>query len=498
MVASIPRPALSRAFDLAALFSSRIGAIIANLIAIPVYVILLSPSEFGRVALILSAQNFFLFFDFGLGAAIGREVAAAHGTGDAIRLASIRRYRRRVEFRLWALAAVISLLALTVRSSQELGQGMLLVSATAPLLAILIAQNIVQLSLNAMGRFASAAGMNLGSVLLRTGLAVAIVAGPRPDALGFAAAHLAGGIVMFLLGRATLATAENRFTGTGGRFTDDHPVGRMSRASLLLMIYTLGGAAALNLDKPLVSAFFSLADAGRYFLATTYALVPVGLLSGPLYQFYQPQLASAWAAADRHQIERLAAEFQLLTVLAVALPATLLFVDADFWLSLWLRNAADIDQVASLARPVLAGAAVGATGYLPTAVLIAAGDNKFLACASAGLAVAVLLAALLAAISKSLMSVVVAYGIFHAAGCCVLWFRMKRHWPAETLGPLVLRSYIAPGMALVVTGLALTFSVSFHARIPDQMMVAAIGAVMVLSAVLWVWTRTRRFGKGQE
>lgn len=485
--------------DLASLFAGRIGGILVTLLFIPQYNRLLGADVFGAVSVVLSLQAFFLVSDLGLATLISRDTAIARSDADA--LAQAVWMRRRAELLLGLLAVCVAAPALLLP---------LLVGGLAPwsfagglnaamisgLVTALVSINIVQLCLNAIGRYRQSALTSVLGALLRGGLAV-LALQMAPTLPAFLAAQTAIALLHFGVVRQLLERACG-LVPRPPKLLEREAIRELLRRCIPLTIYTLASAAAVNLDKSIISAFVSLEAAGRYFLATTYAMVPVAVLSGPLNSYFAPRVTHALHADDPVAERRIATLFQTVLMFAVVGPSLGLGFQMEAWLRLWLADSSGIAQVMQVAPILLAGGALSATGYYPTTYLIAAGDNRFLAKLSSVCGTAVLLLATIFASHGNLQGFAWCYFAFYAAGFVGLWGRMATLKGIEKTGSFLLHNYLLPGALMgagYAFGLVLVDDNSYHiaSMLLPMLMAGAVGAVILSIVILRPYRRVSIF-----
>lgn len=442
-------------WDIVAVFASRIGGIIVSLIFIPIYMRLLSPAEFGVIALLLSLQAFFLVSDLGLATVLARDTAIARD--DPAALAAATNDRRRGELVMAGFVLLVAMGALAMiglHGERQASQNVWRIIAATVLIALLVLLNVSQLCLNALGHYRLAGSLTTTGTIARGAASAIVLAQVSASIDAFLWSQLAVAALHYAVVRAAL---ERRSGAVPHRLTPllDRPaLLRLLKRCTPVMVYTLGSAAALNLDKTILATFLPIRLTGWYFLAATYAMVPIGILSGPLNQYFAPRVAHAEASGDRTARWRRAATFQLLLLPMVVMPAVILIRQAPLLVPLWLHSNPNAAQIASLARILLAGTAIGATGYYPTTFLIAVADNGFLARLSAISAVLVLIAAAACAAMGSLAGVATCYAVFHTLGCLAQWWRLRRHWGGQANDEFVLVCYLLPALALLLACLA--------------------------------------------
>lgn len=468
--------------DVVAVFAGKLGGIAASLVFLPTYALLLDGPSFGLVAIILSIQSLFLVFDLGFATIIGTDVATARG--DPLRLAAIRPDWHRIELAVLGLAITG---ALTLILTRTLGGLPELLTPTGVILASIfigaqIGITINHSGLNALQCYRLNSFLLVGGTLLRAIVTILLLRRAQASVDVFLTAQAAISVVHFGLSHVILA----RYLGHP--VPGHRPTGRRGWILLLsrirpLVAYTLAGAIALQLDKPIVGSFFSLEDAGRYFLATTYAATPVAVLGGPLFQYFFPQVLASTGPRRTHVGMR----FQFLTVCAVTAPAIVLAFFVQDWLSLWLPHMSERGTIAAPAGLLVCATAIGATGYLPTTIYMAEGRQIALARLSVTASLCVTVAALVAAASGIIFAVAIAYATYYIGVCAALWIGIGGR------RELVVRSYLAPLLSLAGGSLLIcsicemllpSISRAFAAA-------AACGALTAVVALLW-WHRYER------
>lgn len=487
---------LDAALDVAAVFASRLGGIVVSLVFLPIYTRLLSPQEFGAVALLLSLQAFFLVSDLGLATVLARDTAIARG--DPVALAATTWDRRRGEIIMVGVvlvAAVGTVVGVALRDGPAVVQDVLRIVAGTALIALLVLLNVSQLCLNALGHYRLTAALTTSGTIARAAASAMTLAYAEASVPAFILSQLAVAALHYAVTRAALDRRSGAIPHRLAPLLDRAALARLLTRCKPVMIYTLGGAAALNLDKTILAALLPIELTGWYFLAATYAMVPISILSGPLNQYFAPRVAHAEAQADQVARVRLATAFQLLLLPAVVLPAVILIRQAPWLIPIWLHDAPHAPQIAALATLLLAGTAIGATGYYPTTFLIAVADHGFLARLSAALAILVLAATASFAAAGSLAGVAASYAAFHALGCGVQWWRLRRHWPTHDYQRLLLVCYFGPAAALLLACLAgaavaATLATGVLAVLLESVLQLLLGGVAMAFLAAWWYRRS--------
>ena len=477
-------PLAGAATDLLFVFIGRIGGITVTLVFIPWYHLLLGGRAFGFFALVLSLQSLFLMFDLGLATLIARDVAR-NRSDTALLAATIADWRR-------AELAIIAAMALGIGVvASGSGPGPLAnIALAGVIIAAQVALNIAQNGLGALQHYRLNSIVVVGGALLRAAASVLVLT--RVEAslaalllvqAGFSLLQLLAVRWLFLV---RLAPQARRIRP---RLLDRVALGRLWRDVRLMAAWSLAGALVIQCDKLIVSGWFSIESAGRYFLATTFALTPIAVLGGPLQQYFFPKVVAAGGAASP-DADRLAQRFVMMTVLAVTAPSVVLFIHADVWLQLWLHQPAVVAAITPLARLLLAGAAVSALGYYPTARLQAAQRTGFLARLAVTASALTLLAAMAAAACGSMLAIAAVYAAYFMLSAAVLWWAVRLHHLRADYATLVLRHFLGPVMLVLVpvAGFSLATRLWLAPEPAALASVAGGGVWMAVVGGLW-WLR---------
>lgn len=485
------------ALDLGLVFAARTGGVVSTLLFVPAFASLLDAAAFGVVSIILSLQALFLVFDLGFSTLFGADIGANRSNREA--LTRIRRDLLRAETILTGAVLIVALAtalwAVIVTGSPWRALAIVLAGL---LIGSQVLLNLAQASLNALGRYRVNSALLVVGTVARGGVAVLALKFIAPTILAFVSAQLAVSIVHLLVTRYAVHKVLPAPCGQQkATLLTVTALLDLCRRGGPLMLYTLAGAAVMQLDKPIVAAFFSLADAGRYFLATTFALTPIAVIGGPLYQYFFPKVAGA-AHSGHFELVRLARTFQILTVCAVTAPTVVLVIYCPAWLAYWLPHTPYREEIASLARILVAAAGIGATGYLPTALLLGAGERVFIAKLSIFMTCATLTLAVAAGYASDLRIFAGVYAAYHISVCILLWRRVYRYFtPADFYG-LVTGSYLIPGLAIAGVSVLVCLCISAFApaHLAPFISSAVCGLLSVVIALLWTARyEPQKFGK---
>lgn len=400
------------------LFVGKTAGLLVGLLFLPMYHRLLGPDQFGVVAVVLSLQALLTMMDLGMSTMVSREAAVSSS------LANVHRLLLTAE---GSLSGFYLFLASAVWLASAAGLfsrvGYLAVTACIVLFWALVLQNLYFSVLLAKRSYASASITQIIGSLLRA------------FASAYVLAFVSATLDAFLITQALLAIVHavvtrhfcSKLLQAGSTRANARPSWRecagLARQGSALIVFSAAGAAVTQLDKPIVSALVSAAELAPYFLATTVCMVPISVLAGPVSQFCQPRVLAAIGEGRDEQALSAVRQFVWLILLATCVPAVLLWLARGPLMSLWLGSGANADAVAAYVAILLPGFAIGALGFLPYALLVAAKDYRFQALSSMTLTLVTLGVATLAAWNGSVYAVCWIYAIYHVSSTAISWMR---------------------------------------------------------------------------
>lgn len=426
--------AVSRLIPIAVLYGGRIGVAALGLVILPWLSKAMPAGEFGLATTVIALQSLAIVLDLGLSVTIAREfpvLAAAHEHRDLMQRSE--RALLLIYVGITGIAAVLAAL------------GMVPIPLSTTLLVCLsllciVWQNLIVVGFVSRQRFKTSTLVQFTSLLLRHGCSLAFV-------IAFG-----GTLQMFVLGQlfgAALMLAASRFVfarqHAGGESPAPAAPRRPGTTSVAVMVYTIAGACAMQLDKVLMSALSSPAETGPYFLASTLSIVPITFLASPVSQFVQPKLIACIAAGQYDVARRWVVRLTLAIILCAVLPGIALGLLSPWLVPLWLQGSGHqlvVSQYTSLLMP---GASLGALGLVPAIILISRRDYRAMAVVSCTLAVTILAVTAMLAMRDSIAGICIAYSLYHILAAAALWWRVARIEP--WLGnPFAIRTHIANGV----------------------------------------------------
>ena len=423
-----------RLLPMAVLYGGRIGVAALGLVVLPWLSRVMSPAQFGLAATIIALQTLAVVLDLGLSITIAREFPVL---GSECARRALMQRSERVLLKLY--------LAVTAGATALAATGLLPVPVPVALLTcvsllLIVWQNLVVIGYIARQRFVVSTLVQFTSLLLRHSISLVAVLALGGTVAVFVAGQVAG---------AALMLAVSRFAFARRRRTDPATPARpraVQVTSVAVMVYSIAGACAMQLDKVLLSALASPVDTGPYFLASTLSLVPITFLASPASQFVQPRLIAALDARRTMDAQRWIARLVLAILLLAVLPGIALGFAAPWLVPLWLQGSPQQAAVIRYVTLLMPGAAIGALGLIPAIVLVTRRDYRAMAVMSCMMAVAVLSATAWFAAHDAITGVCIAYALYHALAAAVLWWRAARIEPCFA-NPFAIAGCLANGSA---------------------------------------------------
>ena len=414
----------SAALNVIALYAGKLSGIAVSVFFLPMYSRLLGPELFGIVALFFSLQALLMLTDVGASTLVGRNAAAADKS-----LAEQLQLLKTAEMTLGLLYSVllgIALLAaiITGRASSHLLEAIIAV----PCLLLLVLQNIYYsglLGFKAYHQATAVQSVGLVGRALATWLTLQFIS---PTLLAFLLAQLVcTALHCWFTRKALIACFGSAKTSAGGNrgesgitLADCFSHLRRNRP---LLLSGLVGAAAMQLDKPLISAFISPAAMAPYFLAVTLSAAPLAVLAAPLIQYFQPLLTGKMIQAGSASYFESVRTAHLTVIAVTVTPMVLMYLLIEPICQAWLQGTGQAAMVAGYARPLLLAYGVAAIGYIPFAIVTAQQDYKFQALLSTWATAFILISTALAAMFHRIDWVCNAYVGYFSISTIGLWIR---------------------------------------------------------------------------
>ena len=409
------------------LFFSKSSSALVVLIAMPIYYQLLGSEQFGIVAVILSLQALLVMLDLGMSTTVGRDISVSgFGSNESISM------WRNAEIILTFFYIGVGIIALVCLVFEVVPYfPIYLMLGAIGLFWALVLQNLGQIVLLSSKAFNMASSIQFFGTIFRAVLTVVALKIFQPTLPVFIAAQLASAILQLCITRYYCSTLLSINLQKSNKIGFDL-AGCISLAkkSKSLLLFSLAGAAVLQLDKPIIASFISASDVSTYYLAVSYCMLPISLLAGPVSQYFQPQLISLVTKGNLLEGSKMLYEFAFVLILITTLSSSTLWANRDFWIGLWLNNSPSSYLIGDYVEILLPAVVVGAFGYIPYALLIANQDYKFQSILSIGMSVITLSLVLYFAAGKNIFAICWVYAGYHISSTLLSWFR------AITIGEL--------------------------------------------------------------
>lgn len=450
---ALPGLRLAGLFNMGMLYAGKTSGMLVAFIFLPLYNRLLGAEQFGVVAVILSMQALLVMLDLGMSTLVSRDCALADAE-PATLLTLVRCAERALTgFYLLLLAgAALAKLGGALPSLEPLAA-----LGAVILFWLLVLQNLYYSGMLARRAYSTASILQVVGVALRAAATAYVLM--QVDAtltafvltqLAFSALHLAVTRICF---RRVLSGNNNPAIAIGQPSPGD--IWALLKRGRSLALFALAGAAVLQLDKPIVSAFMSPASVAPYFLAMTVCMVPMSVLAGPVAQYFQPMLLNAVARAEPAPARRAITLFSVMLLGATLLPSLAFWLLRAPLIELWTGGHAGNAVIADYVGILLPGLTIGALGFIPYSLLISVNDFKFQASLSMALTLVTLGAAAVCAARQNIDAICYIYALYHGASTLLSWLRAMFLSSTRELAKISFSITIACLLALALAAVSL-------------------------------------------
>jgi O-antigen/teichoic acid export membrane protein len=390
--------------NMATLYAGKTAGILVAFVFLPLYNRLLGTEQFGVVAVILSMQMLLVMLDLGLSTMISRDVAAAELSAHQL-FGQIRTSEASLG------GFYFLLLILTIGFKVFFGSpnvSFFVIGGIILLFWSLVMQNIYYSAMLARGAYKSATVTQVAGTLARAICSIYALSSIESTLTAFVLSQLLMASIHCLISRHYL---KNVLCVHGAqypkvRFNECYEMVARGRT---LLISGAVGAAAMQLDKPIISIFMSATDITPYFLAVTLSAAPVGILAAPIAQYFQARITKDIAQKNHSAYEKNLRYFIVATASAVLAPGVMLFVFNESVVTSWLGAGSQNHIVSGYSKILLIGYSIAAIGYIPYVIIIAKQHYAFQAKLSIFATAFVLIWVAIAAYYSNITSVCYAY-----------------------------------------------------------------------------------------
>lgn len=412
-------------FKVAILYGSKFVGAVSGFILMPIYLGLMGAEDFSFVVIITSLQAVVIILDFGVLTTIGRDLAVA---GETL--------KQKLQVLLKAEGAltmvyVVGGLALIAGLSLW-NWSHLKVPMYAGVLVLLLGvvlQALHGAALIALSRFFEGALCNTFALLLRAIGTWGVVKYISPSIESFVIAQAVFSISGALVSRRFSMRHLRQDDSTTLRrenFSVPNCVGTIKK-SRALMVSSLVGAAATQLDKLILLGNISAQELSAYFLAHSISSMPLAIVATPIVQYFQPKVVALHDQARSPVAVAVLRRFAISIVLSMTLVGLLFCFFGHTLIAWWLTDKEIARLVMDYADLLVVAYLVAGVGYIPYVMMIAAQGYAFnakLAVFAAGCLVsAVVFAAFRSSAEMACLAFIGYYGIVTSG----LFFRMHRN-----------------------------------------------------------------------
>jgi O-antigen/teichoic acid export membrane protein len=412
------------ALKLAVLYGSKFVGAVTGFVFMPVYLGLMGADDFSIVAVIVSLQAVAILLDFGVQTTIGRDlVDASAGSKPRLR-ALLDAEGALVLLYLSGGVVVVAGLALWHQSPAQvpLSVGVLL------LLLGVVLQGLHGAALIALSRFFEGALCNAATVLLRALCTWAALAWVSPSVETFVAAQavcsLAGAWVSRVFSmRHVRPPGETTFRRASFSVANGVELVKRSRA---LMVSSLVGAAATQLDKSILLGHVSAQELSAYFLAHAIGSMPLAIVATPIVQYFQPKVFAVHDPRGNPALTAVLRRFAACIVLSMGGVALCFAVFGHTLIAWWLPDRHIAQLVMAYADLLVVAYLVAGVGYIPYVMMVAERGYAFNARLAVLAAACLLGAVVLAAFRSSAQTACMAFIGYYTVVTTGLFWRMFR------------------------------------------------------------------------
>ncbi len=440
---------------LATLYAGKASGVLVTLVFIPIYNRELGATQFGIVAVILSLQALLITLDFGIATHISREFAEG-----ALKRARHKTLLRNTEMTLVSIYVALMLTASILMALNWIPRSdWVTVSLSLIMFGALVIQNVYYAGLIAKQFYISASSIYfLGNIGRAVFTAIALIAiEPTVHAFLFAQSFIVLIHLAFMrryCWKILSGTSKPKLAIGNAKSNWRRLKGVLSKSKGLAIV-SIAGAAATQLDKPIMSSLISPDAVTPYFLAITACMIPMSVFAGPIFQYFQPKVVKLLNEASDQALTKTMSQFSAVLAVSALTPACVLWFFSDEFLTLWLGADPSNKLTSHYISLLLPGLTLGALGFLPFSLLLAIRDYRFQAINGACLAVLALAAAVIACLNLSVTGVCLVYVAYHSMSAVIPWIRASRLQPtkvaAVTAAKIVFCISIVPvGLVLLV------------------------------------------------
>jgi len=400
------------------MFASKTGGILVGIYFLPLFNEVLGAATFGIVAVILSLQTLLLTLDLGMATLVGRDTAYNQKKNPLIMI-------REAE-------SVISAMYCFLLPGTLLWWGLAEHTISLTFLFILLLmfwmltlQNISFAALYAKQAYKTASIIQIVGVIWRAVFTLVLINNISATLDIFILAQFTATLINFVVIKLVcsrlLVTKDSEKESEKINFSSCIELAKRGRP---LILVSLAGAAVMQLDKSIVAIFMSAEDLVPYFLASSFCMLPIAVLAGPVRQYFQPKIIKAYSTGIKSGLNIQVKNYVIALVSIVLLFTGGIWLFNDWIINLWLQGNEQSDDVIALTNILLPALALGAIGYIPYVFIVIAEDYRFQAQFSAIMTIITLFFVTIFAFNKNVYLIALTYLLYHSLSSTGLWYRL--------------------------------------------------------------------------
>lgn len=185
--------------------------------------------------------------------------------------------------------------------------------------------------------------------------------------------------------------------------------------------YTIFGAVATQLDKPLIALFIDASSVTPYFLALTLASVPQSLVASPIAQYFQPKLLQAYGLEKKSELKDCLEKYTIFVSISTAISVIALFCLASTVVNYWLGLSKNNESVVHFVRILLPGIFFSGIGFIPYSLILATNEHRAQIIISGFLCFSLLILQIFYATAGQINLMCVSLVIFHFLSTSAQW-----------------------------------------------------------------------------
>ena len=407
--------------NMAMLYVGRTSGVLVAFFFLPLYSRLLGAEQFGMVAVILSLQALLVMMDLGMSTIVSRDIAVGE-SGPEVQFKLILT----AELSLSGFYFILLVGTAAVKALGGLPNVDLVTSLVAvTLFWVLVLQNIYYSAMLARRLYISASVIQTVGVIIRASVTVLILMSGYTTFRIFIITQLLLAAIHCGVSRHYSMSILNLHTTLKDKVLRPSLADSVSllKRGRSLVLFSLAGAAVMQLDKPIITAFASAASVAPYFLATTLCMLPISILAGPISQYFQPILLKETEHKNSENKRQTIKRFVITLLFTVGIPCIIFWFLRIFMIDLWMGQRVENVKISKYVGILLPGCAVGALGFIPYTLLLSAKDFKFQAILSACMTIVTLTGTAVAALFQSIEGVCYIYVAYHSTSTTISWMR---------------------------------------------------------------------------